>query len=122
MTPAPAARRRPTTSSRPPISRSVNEAVGSSMIRMRALAPIAFAISTSCRSGMLKRPTSRSGSIAAPTCLRICDAMDRASRDGQRAGVGALGARDDLDEGGLAGAVLADERVHLAGREIERHA
>ena len=53
---------------------------------------------------------------------RRIHAMDRAPRDGQRAGVGALGTRDDLDQGGLARAVLADERVHLAGREIERYA
>ena len=42
--------------------------------------------------------------------------------DDERAGVGPLGAGDDLDQGRFAGAVLADERVDLAGAEVERHA
>ena len=39
-----------------------------------------------------------------------------------RAGVGAVGAGDDLDQRALARAVLADERVDLARHELERHA
>ena len=38
-----------------------------------------------------------------------------------RPGVGAVGAGDDLDQRALARAVLADERVHLARPQLERH-
>ena len=37
-------------------------------------------------------------------------------------GVRPVDPRDELDEGRLAGAVLADEPVHLAGVQFERHA
>ena len=47
-------------------SRSVSDAVGSSMMTIRAWAPIALAISTICCSGMLSVATVRSGSIADP--------------------------------------------------------
>ena len=47
-------------------SRSLSDAVGSSMMRIRASAPMALAISTTCCSGMLSVSTSRSGSIEAP--------------------------------------------------------
>ena len=40
---------------------------------------------------------------------------------GERAGIGLLGAGHDLDQRRLAGAVLADERVHLARLQVERH-
>jgi hypothetical protein len=48
----------------------------------------------------------------------------RADRHGpalerHRAGVGAVDARDGLDERGLAGAVVADERHHLAWAHLE---
>ena len=36
--------------------------------------------------------------------------------------IGRDGAGDDLDEGRLARAVLADQRVHLAGAQVERDA
>ena len=36
-----------------------------------------------------------------------------------RALVGGLGAGDHLDQGGLARAVLADQRVHLPGTDVE---
>ena len=47
---------------------------------------------------------------------------DSLSGDLQRAGVGMIGAGDDPDERRFAGAVLADECMHLAGRQIERDA
>ena len=47
-------------------SLSLSEAVGSSMIKMRASAPRARAISTSCCSGIDSERTSVSGSIVAP--------------------------------------------------------
>jgi hypothetical protein len=42
--------------------------------------------------------------------------------DLDRAGVRAVRAGDRLDQGGLAGPVLADDRVDLAGQQLERHA
>src|SRR5262249_29573028 len=45
----------------------------------------------------------------------------RPLEDLDRPGVRRDGAGDDLDRRRLAGAVLADEGVHLAGPEIERH-
>src|SRR5262245_26310996 len=45
----------------------------------------------------------------------------RAAHD-QGTGISMLGAGDDLDQRGLAGTVLPDKSVHLAGAEIERHA
>ena len=36
--------------------------------------------------------------------------------------VGAVGARQHLDERGLAGTVLAEQAVHLAGANVEGHA
>jgi hypothetical protein len=38
------------------------------------------------------------------------------------ASIPAIGAREALDESGLAGPVLAEEGVDLAGRELEAHA
>ena len=48
--------------------------------------------------------------------------LDRTARHRQRAAVGLFRAGDDLDERGFARAVLADDRVHLAGPQIERDA
>src|SRR4026209_1345068 len=42
--------------------------------------------------------------------------------DDERSGVSALGTGHDLDQGGFPGAVLADQRVHFARAEVERHA
>ncbi len=39
--------------------------------------------------------------------------------EGDLAGVGLVGAGQHLDQGGLAGAVLAEQAVHLAGRDVE---
>ena len=47
------------------------------------------------------------------------EAGDGLAGDGDRAGVGLVGAGDDLDERALAGAVFAEERVDLAGVELE---
>ena len=44
----------------------------------------------------------------------------RSAREPDDAGVRPVDARQDLDERALAGAVLADDRVHLAGPEVER--
>ena len=62
-------------------SRSVSDAVGSSMMTIFASAPIALAISTICCSGMLSVSTSRAGSIAAPI------ALEQLARRWRRAGV-----------------------------------
>ncbi len=61
---------------------SLSEAVGSSMIRIRASAPSARAISTSCCSGIERRRTSVSGSIAAP--IRSSSRRARSRRSPQR--------------------------------------
>ena len=53
-------------------SRVASDAVGSSMIKMRASAPRARAISTSCCSGMVRLPTWVSGSMSAPMRSRSC--------------------------------------------------
>jgi hypothetical protein len=53
--------------------------------------------------------------------LRIV-VRDAAAGDVQRAGIRALRAGDDLDQGRLAGAVLPDEGVHLSRAQVERHA
>ncbi len=64
--PTPCAFRSPMTRKSRSTSLSLSEAVGSSMIRMRASAPRARAISTSCCSGIVSRRTSVSGSMVAP--------------------------------------------------------
>src|ERR1700736_6628258 len=46
-------------------------------------------------------------------------AGDRLTEDLQPPGIEAVIAADDLADGRLAGAVLADDGVHLAGAEIE---
>ena len=46
----------------------------------------------------------------------------RHAADDERAAIRAFSPCDDSDEGRLAGAILADERVDFAGTEIERHA
>ena len=48
--------------------------------------------------------------------------LDRLAADRHRAGVGAHRAGHHPDQRALAGAVLADQRVHLAGPDVERHA
>ena len=58
---------RATTSKSRSTSGPLNDAVGSSMMSTLADDPIAFAISTSCCSGMLRLSTSRSASMSAPT-------------------------------------------------------
>jgi len=40
--------------------------------------------------------------------------------NGQQAAVGLVHAAEDLDQRRLAGTVLADERVHLAGVQLQR--
>ena len=170
----PAARSSATRAKRRSASVSASEAVGSSMIRTRACAPTARAISTSCCSGMRSEPASASGSTVAPDSrqergralapLPPIDAPPGASRlqaegdvlgdrqvgeqggllvdrgDAQRrassgsarsrgrpamvdgARVRRVGAGDDLDQRGLARAVFADQRVHLARAQVEGHA
>ena len=66
MMPTPCDFRSPMTRKSRSTSLSLSEAVGSSMIRMRASAPRARAISTSCCSGIDSERTSVSGSIVAP--------------------------------------------------------
>ena len=46
--------------------------------------------------------------------------VDRLSVEEQAPAVGPVDPAERLDQGGLARAVLADERVHLPGREVER--
>ena len=41
--------------------------------------------------------------------------------EGHPAAGGGLRARQDLEQGGLAGAVLAEQAMHLAGAHVERH-
>ena len=51
------------------------------------------------------------------------DLSDRAlAAPGDRAVVGLVGAGEDLDEGGLPGAVLAEQTVHFAGLDLQVHA
>ena len=52
-------------------------------------------------------PRARDGTCASPTTTRPRS--------------GAIEAHDALDERALAGAVLAEQRVHAAGAELERH-
>ena len=66
MMPQPCALSSPMTVNRRSTSRSVSEAVGSSMMTIFASAPMALAISTICCSGMLSVSTRRAGSIEAP--------------------------------------------------------
>ncbi len=82
MIPTPCAFSSRITRKRRSTSWSLSEAVGSSMIRMRASAPSARAISTSCCSGIDSRRTSVSGSIAAP--IRSSSRRARARRWRQR--------------------------------------
>ena len=51
-----------------------------------------------------------------------CPQPDLFAGDFDRAGVGALQAREDLDERALSGAVLAEKRHHLAALQREVHA
>ena len=48
-------------------------------------------------------------------------ARERRTLDRQRARVGLDGAGENPDQGGLARAVFADDRVDLAGAKVERH-
>jgi hypothetical protein len=48
--------------------------------------------------------------------------VDDVSRQRQRAGIGSFGAGQDLEQGRLAGTVLADQRMHLSSAHVERHA
>ena len=82
MIPTPCAFSSRMTRKRLSTSWSLSEAVGSSMIRMRASAPRARAISTSCCSGIVSRRTSVSGSIAAP--IRSSSRRARSRRSPQR--------------------------------------
>ena len=50
------------------------------------------------------------------------EAGDRRVREPHLAGVGTLDAGDDVDEGGLAGAVRSDQAADLAGRKPHRDA
>ena len=59
---------------------------------------------------------------AARRDLVRAEAGDRHVAERHFAGVGALDAGDDVDEGGLAGAVRADQAADLAGRERDRDA
>ena len=57
---------------------------------------------------------------ARASCADRC-ARPRTPATTSVAGIGVLGAGHDLDQRGLAGAVFADERMHLARPQIERH-
>src|SRR4249920_3128002 len=80
MTPTPAVRSSRTTVNSRACSRWVRDAVGSSMMTIRAPAPTAQAISTSCCSGIESSPTSVSGAMVAPT--RASKSTARARRAG----------------------------------------
>src|SRR4029453_17792515 len=54
-------------------------------------------------------PVGRSGAES-------CDAL---ARNGNRAAVGMVRSRDDLDQGAFAGAVFTEQRMHFAGAQIE---
>ena len=82
MIPTPCAFSSPMTRNSRSTSWSLSEAVGSSMIRIRASAPSARAISTSCCSGIDSPRTSASGSIAAP--IRSSSRRARSRRSPQR--------------------------------------
>ena len=45
--------------------------------------------------------------------------VDDAAAQADLAGVGAMDAGEDLDQRRLAGAVLAEQRMHLAGADVE---
>ena len=75
-------------------SRSVSDAVGSSMMTIFASAPIALAISTICCSGMLSVSTRRIGSIVAPIRCRSSAAwLARRDQSSRRHGPPASSAR-----------------------------
>ena len=99
-------------------SRSVSDAVGSSMITIFASAPIAFAISTICCSGMLSVSTRRAGSIDAPIRSRSAAAVSRPSRPIQPAprAAGLERHRDVLGDG----EVGKERRLLVDGRDAER--
>src|SRR5207247_7490836 len=54
-------------------------------------------------------------------CSRRPGNLDRLAVEEDRAAVGLMDAREDLDEGALARAVLADEGMDLARQEIQGH-
>ena len=54
-------------------------------------------------------------------CLRRATDLDRLAVEEDRPAVGLVDPGQDLDQGALAGAVLADEGVDLAGHQVERH-
>ncbi len=108
MIPTPWAFSSRTTRKRSSTSRSPSEAVGSSMIRMRASAPRARAISTSCCSGIERRRTSVSGSMLAPIRDSSCRARSRRLRQRTRSpGAARFEAEGD---------VLGDGQVGEEGR------
>ena len=59
--------------------------------------------------------------VATPRCLRLRRSAhgDLAPGEDDVALVGLVDARDHLDEGGLAGTVVAHERDHLTGTHVE---
>src|SRR3954454_22349920 len=174
----PRARRPSTTANSRSTSRRDRAAVGSSMIRTRASAESARAISTSCCSELRRRFSGRSGSTSSPTVSRRVPAsprprapphprpvqaaqgsapaipadedvlghpevrkkpgmlvhdrdaavprgQGRAQLDGlaveqDLALVRPVDAGQELDAGALAGPVLAEQRQHLAGPQLER--
>ena len=56
-----------------------------------------------------------------PSSMAACGCAERdlLAVPGDRALVGLVGAGEHLDQGGLAGAVLAEQAVHLAGADVE---
>jgi hypothetical protein len=49
------------------------------------------------------------------------DSLVRARTDGQKPAIRGFCASHDLDEGGLAGAVFANQGMNFAGVDVERH-
>ena len=61
----------------------------------------------------------QAGGVAVPSVPELADLDGLAVEDDLRARVGMVVARQHLDEGGLARAVVTDQGVHLAGADVE---
>src|SRR4029450_5318981 len=61
------------------------------------------------------------GGAALPVRRGGIEVIDDVAAESEGTGVGNLGAGEDLDQRRLAGAVLAEEGVHFACADVERH-
>ena len=61
------------------------------------------------------------GRDAESLCVLGSAHSDYLARNRQRAGIGLVGPRKDLDQRALSRAVLSNQCVHFAGHEVEVH-